>query len=379
MRSARRLPSSGPRAAPFLILAVAIAASASGAEPGCDPRRRALVIGIDGARGDVLDELVWERGGAPALRDLMARGAYARCPEARSPECARAHPGPRRVASARWVTAPGWAAALSGVDSLRHEVHDNSLASLARYEQTSRRFPSFLMRARGAGLVTAAGGVGAFLSSTDGGGLYPGVLDFECAQTGGDLAAVAARTASCNLTHRLPLDSRDPDRDAKLAAWMARKLAEPDTDVIMGVLDQVDEAGHRFGFGGSRYAAAFTRTDALIGPLVAELERGVRERCEAWLVIVTADHGGHRRLLFGGEHGRRAGADDAIPFVVSLLGAERARPLAAPATQMDTHPTVARWLGLPLAPDLDGRVQGIPEEAQLELRGSPGRSRSVKR
>jgi hypothetical protein len=347
--------------------------AAGAAGPECEPRRRALVLGIDGARGDVLDDLAWKRGGVPALRDLMARGVYARCPEPASPECARAHPGPRIAPQSAWVTAPGWASVLSGVDARRHEVLDNSPASLTRYVQTARAFPSFLMRARAAGLGTAAGGVGAFLTSTDGEGIYPGVLDHECAETPRELRAAALRTATCNLSQRLPLDSRDPRRDAKLVAWLIERTAEGRADVLMGVLDQVDEAGHRHGFGPrSSYRAAFRAADALIDPLVAELERGVATRCEAWLVIVTADHGGHARFLLGGAHGQRPGSDDAIPFSVTVLGASvPLLPLRAPVTQMDTHPTVMHWLGLPLAPELDGRVQGI--------RGSPGRSSSVNR
>jgi hypothetical protein len=354
-----------------MLLGGAFPARAAG--PECEPRRRALVLGIDGARGDVLDDLAWKRGTVPALRDLMARGIHARCPDPASAECARAHPGPRIAPEAAWVTAPGWASVLSGVDARRHGVIDNSPASLARYARTARLFPSFLMRARATGLETAAGGVGAFLTSVDGEGVYPGVLDHECAETPSELRASALRRASCNLSQRLPLDSRDPGRDAKLVAWLIERAAEPRADALMGVLDQVDEAGHRHGFGSrSEYIAAFRAADALIGPLVAELERGVATRCEAWLVIVTADHGGHARFLRGGAHGQRPGTDDAIPFSVTVLGPSAPLiPLRAPVTQMDVHPTVMHWLGLPLGSELDGRVQGI--------RGSPGRSSSVNR
>jgi hypothetical protein len=74
------------------LIAAAPALPARGRETGCALQRRALVIGLDGTRGDVLHDLVWNRGEAPALRDLMARGAYARCPAADSGECARAQP-----------------------------------------------------------------------------------------------------------------------------------------------------------------------------------------------------------------------------------------------------------------------------------------------
>jgi hypothetical protein len=248
---------------------------------------------------------------------------------------------------------------LSGVDAPRHGVRDNSPASLQVYAQSAREFPSFLLRARQAGLATAAGGVGAFLTSLDGEGVYPGVLDHECADASQDLRATASWTSSCNLTQRLALESRDPQRDAKLADWLIGQIGGS-TDVVMGVFDQVDEAGHRAGFGwSSRYREALHTADGLIGRLVAELDRGVEQRCEAWLVILTSDHGGHRRLLLGGSHAAREGTDDAIPFSTTLLGASHAPALVQPVRQMDVHPTVLRWLDLPVAPGLDGRVQGV--------------------
>jgi hypothetical protein len=212
-----------------------------------------------------------------------------------------------------------------------------------------------------AGLGSVAGGVGAFLTSSDGDGIYPGVLDYECgAGDAGPVIHFAGRW-SCNLTHRLGLDSRDPKRDEKLVDFLLTQLRDSGGAVAMGVLDQIDEAGHSHGFGSNpHYLAAIAAADALVARLLAEVERGASERGEAWLVLVTADHGGHRRWFSGGEHDVRAGEDDAVPFLLAVYGAgPTLAPLRAPVTQMDAHPTLLRWLGLPLAPDLDGRVQGL--------------------
>lgn len=333
-------------------------ALAAGPEGGA---RRALVIGLDGTRGDLLHAALFERGLAPALRGLAERGRFAPCPRPEAPECARAYPGARQDEAFHWVTGPGWAAVLSGVDALRLGVRENGHARLARYAETSRLHPSFLKRARDAGLATAGGGVGAFLTSRDGDGVYPGVLDYECGSgEAGPEVAVESRS-SCNLTHRLAPESRDPLRDEKLAAFLHQQLLDPEPAVVMGVFDEIDEAGHQSGFGANpAYLAAIAAADALVAPLLAEVERRARERGEAWLVLATADHGGHRRLLGGGEHDRRPGEDDAIPFLVAVYGAgARLGPLRPPVRQMDAHPTVLFWLGLPLAPGLDGRVQGL--------------------
>jgi hypothetical protein len=358
----RRARVRGGGAAGLALLAAALApvAAAAWQDPG-PPRPRVLVIGLDGTRADLLHAAMFERGIAPALRRLAERGVHAPCPRPGAPGCARAYPGPREDPAYRWVTGPGWASVLSGVSAVRLGVTENGHARLRPFAESARRHPSFLERAQEAGLVTAAGGVGAFLTSRDGDGSYPGVLDYEC---GANEAGPAIRPEgrwSCNLTHRLALESRDPGRDEKLADFLLGQLRDPALSVAMGVFDEVDEAGHRHGFAANRaYLSAIAEADALLAPLLAEVERGAGERGERWLVLVTADHGGHRRWLRGGEHGARAGEDDAIPFLLALYGdATPLAPLRPPVTQMDAHATVLRWLGLPLAPDLDGRAQGF--------------------
>ncbi len=339
------------------LLALVAPAEASAQQRCLERTRHALVIGIDGARGDVLHALALERETLPAIRALMEHGSHAPCPDAHDPGCARAHPGPAAPGAAIWVTAPGWASVLSGVVPARHGVASNAHESLAKY--ATREHPSFLLRARRAGLRTAAGGVGAFLTSTDGDGIYPGVLDYECGTRESGPAVEAGAGQSCNLDARLGLDSRDPDRDDRLTRWMVGHI-EHSTHVIMGVLDRVDETGHRRGFGpGAHYAAALARADAQVGRLLAAVRRAAAQRCEAWLVVLTSDHGGHARQLGGGAHGGRAGPDDAIPFVLASFGGPRVGALTWPVFQVDVHPTLLRWLGLRPADDLDGWVQGL--------------------
>lgn len=328
-------------------------------------RRRALVIGIDGLRGDVLHRAAWERGDVPALRGLMERGVHAACPRPEAESCARTHTGPRSDPSAVWATGPGWAAVVTGVDGPRHGVTDNGHAQLQAFARTSQITPSFFARARSAGRVTAAGGVGAFLTSRDGGGIDPGVLDYECGPGGDSPPVPVEATSSCNLDHRLALDLADPERDEKLVAWLLARIADPEIDVVMGVLDQVDEAGHRHGFGPREpYREALRRADAGVARLLAAVAERAAPGGEEWLVVVTSDHGGHLgRWLFWriGRHDRVEPEDTAIPFALATYGraATRGR-LEPPVTQMDVHPTVLHWLGIEPAPGLDGRVQALP-------------------
>jgi hypothetical protein len=342
-----------------LLAAQAIALSPSAAS---EPPKRALVIGLDGTRGDVFDAAL--AGHAPALRALRERGRFARCSEPRDPQCARAHSSPRRDDTYQWITGPGWLSVLTGVGAFAHGVRDNEKASLARFCASSRVFPSFLARARSAGLRTAAGGTAAFVTSLYGDDEVVGVLDYECGCSGDRPAVARGAASSCNASERLSLDGRDPERDRVLARWLLARIEDEEVAVAIGVFDRIDEAGHRHGFGiRPESLRALSETDALLAPIFAALDSRARERGEHWLVVVTADHGGHEVAMGYGLHDTRAGEDDAIPFGVARFepaATPRApRRLVAPVTQMDVHPTVLAWLGLPIAPGLEGRVQGL--------------------
>ncbi len=324
------------------------------------------MIGLDGTRGDLFDRAL--ATGAPALRALAGAGRFAACPEPHAASCARAHAGPKLGDDFQWVTGPGWASVLTGVGPAYHELRDNQPASLARFCETSRRHPSFLARARAAGLATAPGGTSAFLSSSYGDERVPGVLDYECGCRGELPALDFGARASCNASARLSLDARDPERDRLLSQWLLARIEDAGTAIAMGVFDCIDEVGHRHGFEvGAETLAAVAQTDALLAPLFAAVARRAAGAGERWLVVVTADHGGHDTLLGYGVHDTREGLDDAVPFGVAVFEAPGAAPaappplreLVAPVRQMDAHATVLHWLELPLAANLEGRVQGL--------------------
>ncbi len=358
-----------PRLAPGLALAAAALLGSAPASRASEPRPRALVIGLDGTRGDLLERAIADAAIAPALRRLARAGRFAACPEPAASSCARAHAGPAAGAGFQWVTGTGWASVLTGVGNARHGLRDNEPGSLAVFCESSRVHPSFLALARAAGLATAAGGTAAFVSSAYGAQQQAGVLDYECGCRGERPALDAGARTSCNASERLSLDGRAADRDARLAAWLLARVSEPDASVVMGVFDRIDEAGHRHGFGiGEETLAAVAATDRLLAPILAALEQRAASAGERWLVVVAADHGGHDALFGRGAHDTRAGLDDAVPFGVARFepgsaGAPspaRPRELVAPVRQMDVHPTVLHWLGLPVAAELDGRVQGLP-------------------
>ena len=326
------------------------------------PVRRALIIGLDGTTGAQLQEQTLN-GGAPAIRQLMKDGKFASCADAEDPHCARAHSGPKAGDGFRWLTGPGWASVLTGVDNSKTLLKNNDPKSLEIFAQTSREYPTFLMRLRHElNYKVSAGGVGAFMTSSNHGELDPGVLDFECGLQADEVTLkTAAETSSCNLNVRHAGDGKDPQRDQKLAAWIKTQIADPETRLVMGVFDQIDAEGHRHGFGSNKnYLQAISNADVLVGQLVAAVKHRVQHNHEEWLIITTSDHGGHDVFIFG-NHGTREFKDSAVPFIVTTYGENipPLRDLESPVSHMDTHPTVMQWFGRPSL-NADGKIQALP-------------------
>jgi len=351
------------------LLALLLVSSASFAQtcPFKPTKRRVLILGLDGATGNQLHYRALVENKMPAIKSLMQEGKYAPCIDEKHPKsgghkdprCARAHSGPRAGEGFQWLTAPGWLSVLTGVDNKQHLVKDNEPINLMAYTQTRKKWPTFFTRARQKGLQTAAGGVACFMTSV-GEKSKPGIVDYEC---GGDTnlkpMVAATATTSCNLTRRRADNNTSNSRDQNLASFLKTQIQDPTMDIVMGVFDGVDAAGHHSGFSSNdTYLAALSTVDEQIAPLLQEVRARATSAAEAWLVILTADHGGHSFIFFG-LHDTRAGEDDAIPFIVATYGTcDKLRDLQYPVTHMDVHPTVMKWLG-ENSPYVDGKVQGL--------------------
>ena len=70
-------------------------------------------------------------------------------------------------------------------------------------------------------------------------------------------------------------------------------------DVSFVYFSGVDESGHVYGAVSRQYVEAITRTDALLGRLLAAVEHRARQG-ERWMVAVTTDHGHVDRGGHGG-------------------------------------------------------------------------------
>jgi len=67
-------------------------------------------------------------------------------------------------------------------------------------------------------------------------------------------------------------------------------------------------------------------------------------------VILQSDHGGHGR-----NHGSDTPEDMTIPWIASGLGIRHNHTITAPVSLLDTAPTIARLLDIPLPASWEGR------------------------
>lgn len=318
-------------------------------------KRRALVIGIDGLKSTELDRCMHEKK-APNIKKLVKKGISAECPNIFSDTCAKAHDGPRYKLKYSWATGPGWSAVITGLNTEKHTIRNNDHKNLKQFYKVTQKYPTMFSIARKANLQTAIGGVGAFLTSFEGNGIYPGVVDYECGVGKNGPKVEVTDETSCNATYRKALESDSDVRDEQLTEFLIEQIKHTDTDLIMGVLDQVDEAGHKFGFGNNEnYLNAITLADELVGRII----HATKETQDEWLYIIVSDHGGHSLPVIGGVHNIVFYEDEVVPFIVSLSNKTPLYPLVYPVRHMDVHPTVLTWLGLRYSADIDGIVQGI--------------------
>jgi predicted AlkP superfamily pyrophosphatase or phosphodiesterase len=103
--------------------------------------------------------------------------------------------------------------------------------------------------------------------------------------------------------------------------------------------DDVDHAGHGFGWKSPQYMQAVEEVDGLIGSLLGALSQaGIRDQT---VVIMTADHGGK-----GKSHGEPTMEEIEIPIIMAGPGIKRGHEITSPVNTYDTAATVAELFGL---------------------------------
>jgi predicted AlkP superfamily pyrophosphatase or phosphodiesterase len=270
-------------------------------EPAKPPRvKKVLILGIDGCRPDAL-----KAARTPNLTALIQDGAFS----------ARAQTGDMTISG------PGWSSMLTGVWRDKHGVRDNRFEG-ANYKD----YPHFFRRLKQA---------------------RPG-------------------TVTASIVHWAPINERivvDADvakkypRDDQVAAEAVRVLETMDPDVVFLHFDDVDGAGHKYGFHPKvrRYVQAIEKTDEHIGAVLRALRGRKTYAREDWLILVSTDHGGS-----GKGHGKNTPEHRTIFLIVSGPAAVWGEIEPAPGI-VDVAVTALTHMGVRLDPGwkLDGSAVGL--------------------
>ncbi|MEX2306006.1 MAG: alkaline phosphatase family protein [Pirellulales bacterium] len=273
---------------------------------------RVLVIGIDGAGGSFLNN-----ANTPAIDALIANGAvgYDFLNEG------ALVPNPPSGYGASGVN---WSTIVTGASAAHHGVIDNSFAG-SRFNL----YPHFFM----------------YVKDYDPAKYTASIVNWEPINT----QILANQYAN--------LEQQFPGSDTAVRTATVNLLNSGDPDVIFLHFDQVDGAGHTYGWGSPQYYIAIQNVDTLIGNILSAVNArpGVVAGTENWLVIITADHGGQ-----GTGHNAGQGLINwEVPFVISGNSVPDGAQLDQ-GTLRDVVPTALWHLGIdPFSLGLDGTVRGL--------------------
>jgi hypothetical protein len=289
-----------------LICASGVAASIAAAD------NRVLVIGIDGAGGSFLNN-----ANTPAIDALIANGAvrYDFLNEG------ALVPNPPSGYGASGVN---WSTIATGASAEHHGVIDNSFAG-SRFNL----YPHFFKHVK----------------NFDPANYTASIVNWEPINT----HILANQYAN--------LEQQFPGSDTSVRTATVNLLNSGDPDAIFLHFDQVDGAGHTFGWGSPQFYSSLQNVDSLIGNIMSAVNArpGVVAGTENWLVIITADHGGQGTT----HHAGQGLINWEVPFVISGNSVPEGAQLGQ-GTLRDVVPTALWHLGIdPFALGLDGTVRGL--------------------
>lgn len=200
--------------------------------------KKILVIGIDGCRQDVMMS-----SNTPNIQSLLTNAVYSLDAQTLAPS---------------W-SGNGWSTLLTGVTHLKHGITGNDFTVPHDFVN----YPCFLKRAEN----------------------YNAAL----------------RTMS--IVHWAPIndyimDGIDVERtfstDADVKNNVVSTLNTDNPDILFVHFDDVDHAGHTYGFSSTvpEYVSAVNQTDIYVGEILTALRNRANYANEDWLIIVSPDHGG---------------------------------------------------------------------------------------
>lgn len=220
--------------------------------------KKVIIIGIDGCRSDAMIQAQ-----TPNLDALIANGIYS----------------PNALNSDITISGPGWSAILCGVWSPKHLVTGNNFA-VNDYDS----YPSIFRHAE----------------------------EFD------------PSINTLSICHWDPINDYivqnyvdfklNVSSDAEVSSQASSYISSNDPDLIFLHFDDVDHAGHSYGFDPNvaQYISAIEIVDSQIGPILNAIEQRPNYANEDWLILISSDHGG-----MGTSHGGTSIEHREVAFIAS--------------------------------------------------------------
>lgn len=269
---------------------------------------KVILIGIDGVRPDVLEQV-----DAPNLDALIATGAYTDSARTGLPT----------------VSGPSWASMLTGVWKEKHGILSNDFPFPGSGLGES---PDFLTRIErfDPELRTYAAGDWTPL--------------FE--QQRADDGRVGDPVVSDEIDEKVVHDGYElgwAQADSLVVDAALRELADNDPAAMFVYLGNPDEVSHETGSIGEPYQSAIMEADDHVGRIVAAIRSRATYADEDWLILVSTDHG--RRP--DGGHGGESREERTI-FILAHGARIAPDAIRGDAEIVDVPATALRYLGVGL-------------------------------
>ncbi|HZZ78381.1 MAG TPA: alkaline phosphatase family protein [Gemmataceae bacterium] len=265
------------------------------------PKKKVLIIGLDGCRPDAL-----KKARTPNLNELIRNGAFS----------------DKAQTSAQTISGAGWSSMLCGVWPDKHKVPGNDFKA-----NNYKEYPHFFCR----------------------------------------LKEAQPKANTVSISHWAPINKHivmdcdlvsSPKTGAAVAEEACDVLRNKNPDVVFTHIDDIDGAGHKFGFSPDvpQYIQEIEKADILIGVMLKAMRNRKTYAQEDWLVLVSTDHGGS-----GKAHGKNIPEHRTIFLIVSGPSAMQGATIEPAPGVVDVAVTALVHLGVPVHEKwkLDGKAVGL--------------------
>lgn len=145
--------------------------------------------------------------------------------------------------------------------------------------------------------------------------------------------------------------------DGLVTKSVTKTLKREDVDVMFVHLDNVDHAGHEYGYATDNleYIKSIEKTDKKIGKIVKALKKRKNYANENWLILVSTDHGGS-----GNNHGEAIPEHTTIFYIASGKDVQQGE-IKKQVYVIDVAVTALKHLNIKIEDEwnLDGEVSGL--------------------